>query len=94
MALGTPLPKFIPERVPLFIAKFLVRDYAADLAAALKNGFGNLFTRAKSLRVSILGAESSHQPHVSMTFPEKKPNFPRFLAYHPVCDQILPGGAT
>jgi hypothetical protein len=43
-----------------------------------KNGFGDLFTRAKSPRVSILGAESSHQPHVSMTFPEKNQIFPDF----------------
>jgi hypothetical protein len=37
----------------------------------LEKGFWDLFARGKSRKVSVLGAESSHQPHDSMTLPEK-----------------------
>jgi hypothetical protein len=40
-----------------------------------KNGFGDLFARGKSRKVSVLEAESSHQPHDSMTLPEKNKFF-------------------
>jgi hypothetical protein len=32
----------------------IIRDYAADLATAVKNGFGNLFARGKSPKVPAL----------------------------------------
>jgi hypothetical protein len=49
----------------------VIRDYAADLAIAVKKGFGDLLTREKSPRDSVLEAESSHRRHDSTSFLDK-----------------------
>jgi hypothetical protein len=54
-----------------------------------KNGFWDLFARGKSRKVSVLGAESSHQPQDSMTLPEKT-NFSQIFGIPAPFEQILP----
>ena len=58
-----------------------------------KNGFGDLFARGKSRKVSVLGAKSSYQPHDSMNLPEKT-NFSQIFGIPPPFEQILPEYAT
>jgi hypothetical protein len=45
-----------------------------------KIGFWDLFASGKSRKVSVLGAESSHQPHDSTTLPEKT-NFSQIFGH-------------
>jgi hypothetical protein len=54
-----------------------------------KNGFWDLFARGKSQKVSVLGAESSHQLHDSMTFPEKI-NFSQIFGIPPPLSRFFP----
>jgi hypothetical protein len=49
----------------------LIRDYAATVATAIQKGFLGPLARGKSLKVSVLEAESSRRRHDSKSFFEK-----------------------